>query len=136
MSLPKSPLTSHADLFALWESVVGDPGFEERALWFAFLDDDNRPLDLVVPVTGLPVQVDLERTEQLLRIVRREITDETVVAMLARPGSSRITESDRDWAQALRSLLAAEGSHWPVHLATDEGLRVLAPDDLIHSRSA
>lgn len=132
----RQPLTDHADLFALWEGIVGEPGFARRSLWLVFLDADNRPLDVIVPIDDIPEQVDVGSVTRLLDMVRREIPSGAVVTMLSRPGSGRVRESDRAWARAVEDLLAHQQAHWPVHLATDDGLRVLAPDDLMVERSA
>jgi hypothetical protein len=136
MTIPRSPLTDHADLFALWESIVGEPGFARRSLWLVFVDADNRPLDLVVPIDDIPEDVDIAGVRRLLDHLRGELSAGTIVTMLSRPGSGRVRESDREWARAVEDLLADQRPYWPVHLATDDGLRVLAPDDLLIPRSA
>ena len=55
--------------------------------------------------------------------------------LLSRPGRAGITDDDRAWARALidagrYARLPLE----PLHLATDEDLVALAPDDLVPRR--
>ncbi|WP_018155847.1 hypothetical protein [Demetria terragena] len=130
-SLPRQPIRSDADLYALWDSIVGEPGFARRCLWLIFLDLDHRPMDVIVPIDGIPETPEIEGVSRLLEMVRGQVPEGTVATMLSRPGSQRIRESDRAWARAIESLLADQRPHWPVHLATDHGLGVFALDDLL-----
>lgn len=136
MTIPRRPLRDHADLFALWEGIVGEPGFARRSLWLVFLDDENRPFDVIVPIDDIPEEADVGAIDRMLAHLRSGNASGAVVTMLSRPGSGRVRETDREWARGIESMLAEHQSYWPVHLATDDGLRVLAPDDLAPSRSA
>lgn len=136
MTNSRKPLTDQTDLFALWERIVGTPGFARRSLWLVFLDEDHRPLDVIVPIDDIPEEVDVAGVARLLEMARGQVPAGSIVTMLSRPGGGRVRDSDRAWALAVGDLLADQRPQWPVHLATDEGLQVLAPDDLIVPRSA
>lgn len=61
----------------------------------------------------------------------------SVALLLSRPGPAAVTAADRTWAVGLtqaagRAAIPLE----PLHLATDEAVRVIAPDDLIELRTA
>lgn len=134
--IPTTPIRTHHDLFALWEAIVGEPGFGRRTLWLSFLDDDQRPLKLILPFDDMPESVDTTTIGRLFDTVREAraegaIPYASLAVMFSRPGSGRIREGDRAWARALHDLLSDQTPRWPVHLATDDGVVVLAPDDLV-----
>ena len=55
----------------------------------------------------------------------------SVALLLARPGSASMTPDDRGFAQAVTTAARRSGVPLePLHLATDEEVRVFAPDDL------
>lgn len=133
-SLPLAVVRSHADLFALWDGLVGRGDFTTTSVWLVFLDEHNRVQPVVVPIDGIPPEPDVGFLRGLARIVAGLVDggDAASVAMLiSRPGSSTMTESDRRWARALRSEVGDELAAWPIHLATSGRIRVFAPDDLL-----
>lgn len=134
--IPTTPIRTHHDLFAFWEAIVGEPGFGRRTLWLSFLDDDQQPLKLILPFDDMPESVDTTTIDRLFDTVREAraegaIPYASLAVMFSRPGSGRIREGDRAWARALHDLLSDQTPRWPVHLATDDGVVVLAPDDLV-----
>lgn len=134
--IPTTPIRTHHDLLTLWEAIVGEPGFGRRTLWLSFLDDDHRPMKMILPFDDMPESVDTTAVGRLFDCVKEArvagtIPYASVVVMFSRPGSGRIREDDRAWARALHELLADQTPRWPVHLATDDGVVVLAPDDLV-----
>lgn len=60
-----------------------------------------------------------------------------VAMTLSRPGSSRLTDSDRAWARAVRAGAERAGVVlWPLHLATKGSVRPLTLDDVGWARPA
>lgn len=50
---------------------------------------------------------------------------------LSRPGTSRLTDSDRAWALAIRAeARTAAIALWPIHLATTGSVRPMTLDDV------
>jgi hypothetical protein len=133
---PPPPLTvirTHADLFALWQALMGPGGFRIASVWLVFLDEDNRVQPVIMPIDDLPPEPDQPFLRNLARVVA-DLVDQgcasSVALLLSRPGGSAMTESDRRWARSLRAELGNELAVWPVHLATCDSIRVFAPDDL------
>jgi hypothetical protein len=125
-----------ADLDALWRRLMEPLGFGYPRLYLVFLGPDGRCVPHVTEVADLPELPDRELVTGLVQVCAHVLDDDlptgTRVAILrARPGPRGITSADRAWAAAL---LAAAEEHfvpmWPVHLANDHELRVLAADDL------
>lgn len=101
-----------------------------------FIPPDGRCVPPPTEISDLPDLPDPVMLDNLLGICAT-LLDRTLpmgsrVAFLhARPGGRGITAADRAWGAAL--LAAADHAFvpvWPVHLANDHELRVLAPDDL------
>ncbi len=121
---------------------MGELGFSQRLLWFGFLTADGWMAPHLHQVDDLPPQPIAPLAANLIAICRRvldEVFDPagSVAFLLSRPGSATMTDDDRAWARAL----AAEATRGevrlqPIHLATDEAVRVFAADDLILPRSA
>jgi hypothetical protein len=119
-------ITNQATLERTWRALMGKLGFSEPQLWIMFLIDGHAAH--LMDVRELPEHPD-QRFFRNLRQVVREMVDETECAFLyCRPGPRFATESDQAWASGLSGLLARG---WPVHLANDQELRVVAPDDLV-----
>ena len=121
------------DLRQLWRSLMGADGFSRRSLWLLFLDAAGRPSPVLVPIDDVP-RHPIPRFVDNLRYIAGELVatrdDLASVAMLlSRPGPSRMTESDREWARALRQV----SSEWPTFLAVADTIQAFAPDDLITS---
>ncbi|HET8603481.1 MAG TPA: hypothetical protein VFM09_06095 [Marmoricola sp.] len=127
------PIRSQADLARLWQALMGEVGFGSRMLWLVLVCDDGRPLPHVVQFEAVP---DLPGDElvQLLEMCR-QVDDECGVALLlSRPGRDGLSTSDKAWATALLAAARATGvSCWPLHVANDSAVRVVAPDDLADS---
>jgi hypothetical protein len=119
-------ITDQRTLESTWRRLMGKLGFSEPQLWVMFLIDGH-PAHLM-DVRELPREPE-PHVLQNLREVVCGLVDETECAFLyCRPGSRGVTASDHAWASGLSGLLRGG---WPVHLANDDELRVVAPDDLV-----
>jgi hypothetical protein len=130
---PQDTLIRNADdLQQLWRSLMGDFGFSRRSVWLLFLDADGRPSPLLMPIDDIPhqpVPVFIDN----LRYIVRELVDShefaSTAMLLSRPGHLTMTDSDREWARALRQV----SPDWPMFLAVADSVQLFAPDDLIAS---
>jgi hypothetical protein len=129
------------DMFRTWRALMGELGFGRRLLWFGFVSDAGRMAGQLHQVAELPSEPDAIRLDNLLSLCREQleivVESGSVAFLLSRPGPGRMTDGDRRWARELAA--AASRSRvrlQPIHLATDEALRVFAADDLILPRSA
>jgi hypothetical protein len=130
-AMPVSPrdaiVHTPADLFALWQSLMGHGGFSRRSLWLVFVYEDGHVAPVVIPIEDIPKRPDVLVAN--LGSVLAGLADDGVSStalLLSRPGPRAMTTDDRAWARAL-----APFTPWPVHLATADELQVFAPDDLI-----
>ena len=118
------PIRSAAELTAHWAALLDPPTFGARSLWLMWLDDDRRPLPLIIPVDGVPPLPSRELLSGLLSlhdgICAEHLTESGHLAMaLCRPGRPTILEDDEEWAEALHDLLddgQIDGT-WSLHLA-------------------
>ena len=132
------PIRTQLDLHVHWCGLMGRLGFGKRTLWLMFVGPDGAmdgPLTQIDHVPARPVQ---RLLDQLLTtcsaILQRDLPTGTTVAFLrSRPGSGLLDEEDVAWATGLLDAAAAAGVPcWPVHVANDEQVTVVAADDLPH----
>lgn len=120
------PIASPADLEDAWRMLMGELGFARPQMYVLFLHDDGQPLFVThleeLPARPTPLQV--RQVVRMFRLVQAH-TEGACAFLVCRPGSAALTPADRTWARALASV-----TRWPVHVATDEDVRVVAPDDL------
>ena len=106
-----------------------------RQFWLVFLDSDRRQCPTIIPIDGipdLPDETDAERFAPVLEWLADGENAHSVVVLVERPGTERVTESDRAWIRTLRS--ASQLAEIPVRaqlVVHDDGVRLLAPDDYI-----
>lgn len=130
------PIRTPADLHRLWRALLGPLGFSEPRLWFTLLDTEDRVLPIVQQISRLAPHPDPELLRNLAGACKDvldgpEVGGGSAAFLLTRPGSA-MTPRDRDWARALRAAAEHEGLRLrPIHLGTDEAVRVFAPDDLL-----
>lgn len=124
-----------ADLEACWRHLIEPLGFSSRQIFALLFDRDGEMFPHIVHITECPRQPDAEMVGNLadaLRHARDEADPEGSCALLwARPsgGGSRVT--DLAWARAFAAAFAEHGlTRWPLHIADDAVMRVIAPDDL------
>jgi len=129
------PLRTQEDLHRYWRSLLGELGFSERLLWFTLVDADQRVTPMLSQLEDVPRFPDQELLDSLMdvlsKLLETALPDGSAALLLSRPGRAAMTESDRVWAASLTEAAARAGV-WlqPIHLATDQALRVFAPDDL------
>ncbi len=131
------PITDPHALFTYWRALMGPLGFSRPLLWLCFISADDRPTTFLTQIDELPEFPDDEPLLTNLMYVARKILDEEVdggslAVLLSRPGTAGMTDSDRAWARGLNAACQTAGVPMrPVHLATDEAVRVFALDDLL-----
>jgi hypothetical protein len=139
------PVRSDADLLVRWRQLMGPWGFGRRSLWVLWFDPDGAQIPLVVPIDDIAEVPDERFLDNLMFIVDQVTRADdaegpvTVAMALSRPGSARLTDSDRCWARALRDHADRAAVHlWPLHLATRGVVRPLTLDDVgwVRPRSA
>ena len=115
-------------------------GFSERLLWVILLTAEGRVTPVVLQVEDLPRLPDPGLLDPLMSVIGQvcgELGEGTAAVLLSRPGGAGITPAERTWAQQLSDAAAAADVRlWPVHLANDDELVTLSPDDLALPRAA
>lgn len=130
------PVHSGTDLWVRWRQLMGPWAFDHRSLWVLWFDGDGFQLPMIVPIDDLPEAPDEQTVAHVMSLVTHVIRADggpgTTVAMtLSRPGSPRVTDSDRAWAGSVRRQADRAGiALWPVHLATADAVRPLTLDDV------
>lgn len=135
------PILTPHDMYRHWRALMGELGFSRRLLWFGLVSSDGWMAPQLNQIDDLPRRPNGVRLDNLMGICRelRDDIDESgsVAFLLSRPGPAAITDDDRYWARELAAAAARVAVRLePIHLATDEALRVFAADDLILPHSA
>ena len=135
------PIRNQQDLHEHWRALMGPLGFAQATLWLQFVTIDDRVDGLITRIDDLPSRPDVRLLENLLTICGEVLDNEVpggrVAFLYSRPGPRRVTDDDRAWARGLRTAARKAGVPCaPIHLANDEQLQVLAPDDLGLPKSA
>ena len=131
------PITDQQALFTYWRALMGPLGFSRPRLWLSFISAEDRPTPLLTQIDELPEFPDDEPLLANLMYVAKRVIDDQVeggslAVLLSRPGGAQLTASDRAWARGLTAASDFAGLPMrPVHLATDESVRVFALDDLL-----
>jgi hypothetical protein len=129
------PIRTQLDLHTHWRALMGPLGFSKRTLWLMFVGPDGR---VDVPLTQIdlvPAQPEQRLLDQLLgtcaQILEHDLPNGTTVAFLrSRPGAGPVVDEDVAWATGLRDAARKAGVPCrPVHVANDEQVAVVAPDD-------
>jgi hypothetical protein len=130
------PIRSQADLHRFWRALLGPLGFTDRVLWVAFIDAADRASAGIGRCTALPEHPEQDVVRGLMdlcaEVLRGVFVCGRVAFLVSRPGPSHVTSSDQAWGRALTQAARSEGLPCePVHIASDDDLRILAPDDLV-----
>jgi hypothetical protein len=119
------------ELTAHWIALLDPPTFGARSLWLTWLEDDGRPLPVIIPVDDLPRLPDNGMLFGLLA-VHDAIAEEHLgggghLAMaLSRPGRPDVTDDDDAWVDALSEVLDDQiDGTWSLHLAAGGNVRPL-----------
>ncbi len=123
-----------ADLWRHWRALMGPLGFSERLLWVIFFTADRQVTPVLQQIDDLPELPDQELLDSLMHILDEVCADlggSSAAVLLSRPGRAGITPAERTWAQQLTDAATAAGVRlWPVHVANDDELATVTPDDL------
>jgi hypothetical protein len=126
-------ITTDADLYRFWAALMGPLGFSTRSLWLAVFDENHRPIPVLNPVEGIPVEPTsfLAGWVAFARTVTEASRAHSAAVLYSRPGTGPMTARDRRWARGIHDVY--DGPVWlrPTHFANDERLLVFAPDDLL-----
>jgi hypothetical protein len=128
------PIRTQADLYRHWRALMGELGFGYRSLWVQLIGPDDRSAPMLLHIEHLEEEPDELFLTNLMGILRHVTTDSPadvrVAMLLSRPGRRDLTTSDRIWIAGLqRSAAQAALFTEPMHLANDQELRVVTPDD-------
>jgi hypothetical protein len=121
-------IVDQCSLEDVWRRLMGKLGFGDPQLWILLLNEVGG-IEVIVPVHDAPLAWDAE-TGAGLRHVLEHVGVHSFAFLFARPGGRLRTPDDLAWARALAGICRDLGSPWPVHLANDFELTVVAPDDL------
>jgi hypothetical protein len=131
------PVRSQADLHRHWRALMGRLGFGERRIFLQLFLIDGTCTPVVLDITEIPDLPDTATADGLMRFCDLALRDfgepgMRVGLLYARPGSRRRTSTDLGWATLLTDAARLHGIPlYPIHLANDEELTVVSPDDLI-----
>lgn len=126
---------SPADLEACWRRLIEPLGFGSRQIFAILIDRDGEVFRSIIHVTECPRRPDAEMVGNLARALRHALDEadpEGSCALLwARPTSGGSRATDVEWARAVLAAFDEHGlTRWPLHVADDSVMRVVAPDDL------
>jgi hypothetical protein len=126
------PIGSAADLRQRWRAVMGELGFGERLLWFAFVGPDRRLTKVIsqVPIGARPAAVVVDPLMLGLTVLLDDADEgSTVALLLTRPGGGTISNADRRWADALIEAAQRFGVPIePIFRANDEAVILIEPE--------
>lgn len=116
---------SQSDLERLWRLLMEPLGFAAPQIWILFLRDGHCEHSAKLEeLPRRPDAGDLAGLRTLLEGVVTQVDDVEPVFLYARPGAGR-EDGDLAWVRTL-----APHTPWPVHVAHDSELRVVAADEL------
>lgn len=127
------PVTCASDLIDRWQTILDGEFFDQRSVWLIWFDEAGRQLPVVVPVDGLPDELDEQCLSGLRSIcgVTKDNGARTVAMALSRRGTAQITTVDRQHARTMLAMVRSTGlKPWPVYLATTESIREIMPADV------
>jgi hypothetical protein len=116
-------IRSAEELTAHWTALLDPPTFSTRALWLMWLEDDGRPLPVIIPVEDMPRLPSHGLLSGLLSlhdaICAEQLSGSGHLALaLCRPGRPEITDDDDAWVDALSEVLDDQiDGTWSLHLA-------------------
>lgn len=127
---------SQADLEQLWRRLMEPLGFSGHTLWMLVIGADGRVLGEIVQITDMPAEPRPGELDPLPAFLGHLGVDPgsgmRVAFLFSRPGGGVTGRRERAWARAL--VAAARRAGVPcetVHVANDERLAPVPPDDLV-----
>lgn len=129
-------LTCQSDVEAMWRALMRPLGWRRRALWFALVGADGRPLPQLCEIDELPEVIDPDghaAAAELWRDLLADVVpDGRVALLLVRPGGGGASAADGAIAEGTYAACRAVGVPLEViHLATDDDIRPLPADEVI-----
>ncbi len=112
-ALPSHPLLDDSDLLDAVLALVGPERAGPPALWLLLLDADARPLPVVLPLVGIPLQPEPRDVRQVMVAIGDVLAHDApggslVVAVVRAAGGDR-GSFERTWEPALREAAADRG---------------------------
>ena len=129
------PVRAVADLDRLWRSLKGPWGFSRPQVWCVVLGPVGEWTSILLKIEDCPERPDVEQVANLLGVLTSVVLDSvpggSVALLYARPGGDDQRAGDRLWARELDAAgRRVPVDVWPVFLANDDRVRIVAPDDL------
>jgi hypothetical protein len=126
------PLITDQDVLDRVDALVGPSASDRRTLWLFFVSPEGTQANLVVPIDDVPERPSAGLISNVCYIASEALKQAgpggSVVITLSRPGTSRLTESDRHFLRALqRGAHTHDTSVRMLCLATSQGVRELGP---------
>jgi len=134
-----SPVISDQDVLDRVAAIVDPAPRRHRTLWLFFFDAAGSQANLVVPIDDVPERPAAAMVSNVCYVASEALAQRqpggSVVITLSRPGTPRLTDSDRHFLRALQHGARRHGtSVRMLCLATPAGVRELGP--VTPSRSA
>lgn len=131
------PVHSQADLHRHWRALMGELGFAQTRLYIQLFTIDGTCAPVVLDITDIPELPDAAMADGLLQFCAR-VLDQAgepgmrVGILYARPGGRSRRHVDRAWAFHITEASRRHGVPiFPVHVANDEEVTVVSPDELV-----
>jgi hypothetical protein len=126
-----SPVHTDGDVLYRVEQLIDVTHRFRQSLWLFFLDGNQAPLPVIVPVEDVPDDPDPELVGNFCWIIAEVLTGYepggSAVITLTRPGPAIPNPGDRIWHGRLRDAAAAHGARIRMMcLATPDGVVPLA----------
>lgn len=137
-SIDETFIRSTDDLAAFWRDIQGGLGWSAPQLWAAHVAADGSVSPALLQVydeehAAAPPPELLDGFVQLhAEVLSTAFPGGSLAVLKARPGGPSFTPADRAWCQGLqRVLLDAPFASYPVFFASDAGVGIVPPDELL-----
>jgi hypothetical protein len=126
-----TPVHTDSDVLYRVEQLIGVTYRFRQSLWLFFLDGNQAPLPVIVPVEDVPDDPDPELVGNFCWIIAEVLAgydpEGSAVLTLTRPGRAVPGRGDRIWHDRLRDAATAHGARIRMMcLATPDGVVPLA----------
>jgi hypothetical protein len=127
-----TPVITDQDVLDRVAAIIDPAARHSRTLWLFFLDTEGSQANLVVPIDDVPERPATGMIGNVCYIASEAIAQSppgtSVVITLSRPGTIRLTDSDRHFLRALQHGASTHAtSVRMLCLATPVGVRKLGP---------
>jgi len=126
------PVITDQDVLDRVAAIIDPVARRSRTLWLFFLDTEGSQANLVVPIDDVPERPAAGMIGNVCYIASEALAQSppgsSVVITLSRPGTTRLTDSDRYFLRALQHGASTHAtSVRMLCLATPAGVRKLGP---------